>query len=112
MVEEKDAQAAIDLMNYVIREIMTDKESDIISADIIATGTTPKEREIAAEILDIVKVLSEKFGGPVERNLVIKEAVSHGFDEFKVNKVISSLLKMGELYEPRPGLIAFTSSEY
>ncbi|RME79226.1 MAG: hypothetical protein D6769_02935 [Methanobacteriota archaeon] len=104
VVEEVDAEAAKMLLNYVISEIMTDKETNIISTDIIASGRSPGEMKIAAEIIDIIKSISANVD-VVEIDAVVQEAVQNGMDEYKVRRTISKMLKNGDLYEPRPGIL-------
>ena len=107
IVEGKDADAAINLMKYVMKQIMTDKATGVFDVDTVATGKPKSEREKLQKydvILDIIRaILKTQDSAEVER--VIQEAASYDIDEPTARRIISELLRKGDIYEREHGHI-------
>lgn len=110
VVERRDALVAINLMDYIMKEIMTDQETGKIDVDIITTGKPQSEREKAITVLDIIKDLSKQYD-EVEIDAIIQEASSYNIDASRVRRILEELRRSGDIYFPRHGYIKLTSSE-
>lgn len=110
-VEEKDADTAIRLMNYVMRQVMTDRATGVFDIDVVATGKPKSEREKlqkADTILDIIKDhLRREDSADVEK--VVSDAAGYGLNEQEARKIIAELLRRGELYEKEHGHVRLVS---
>ena len=106
IVTEEDAIAAIELMNYFLRSVGVDVETQRIDIDIVMTGQSKSQREKVIIILDLIKTMVEEQGGEaVKKSDVIQAAAERGIEEEFTRRVIERLLDNGELMEPKPGYI-------
>ena len=104
-VEIMDAQRAINLMMFVLRETMMDKSLGRIDVDIIASGQPKSRMDKLKNVLDIVKDLEQQFD-MVSMNQVIEEARKYDIDEGLCRRIIDDLLrKTSDLYEPKHGFL-------
>ncbi len=104
-VEEEDSDVAIGLFNYVMHQIMTDKETGLMDVDVVATGKPKSVREKAQRadtVLDIIRDLLRK-NDTAEAELVIAEAAKAEIDEPMARKILTELLKNGTLWEKHYG---------
>ncbi len=101
-VEKKDAQAAIDLMKYMMEQAMMDRETGKLDVDIISTGRSHSEREKAATVLEIIRELNSKFD-EVGVELIYEEAERYEIDRYKVDKIVEELERKGVIYRPKQG---------
>lgn len=105
LVEARDTDVAIGLMNYVLSKVMTDRETGRIDSDIIATGhsrTQVERMQKVDTIRDIIRVQMKQYDS-AEINAVITEAQKYGIDEPIARRILDELLRKGELYEKEPG---------
>ena len=104
-VEEKDADTAIGLMNYVMRQVMTDRATGVLDSDVVTLGKSKTEREKLQKVdtvLDIIKDhLTREDSADVEK--IIKDAANYGIIEQDARKLIAELLRSGDLYEKEHG---------
>ncbi|MBI5223201.1 minichromosome maintenance protein MCM [Candidatus Micrarchaeota archaeon] len=104
-VDEADAEVAIGLLNYVMKQIMTDKETGLFDVDTIATGKPKSEREKlqkADTILDIIReILRKNESAEVEQ--IIADAKGYEIEENAAKKIINDLLRRGIIYEKEYG---------
>ncbi len=103
-VQERDAKVAVDIMNYVMKAIMTDQETGRIDVDIISTGRSQSEREKIIQVMDIVKELSSQYDA-VEVEMIIQEAKGVNIEEGKTRRIIDELMRNGEIYFPKHGFV-------
>jgi replicative DNA helicase Mcm len=103
-VEERDSKVAVELMNYIMKAIMTDQETGRIDVDIISTGKSQSERERIIQIMDIIKELSSQFEA-VEMEMVVQEAKGVNIEEGKTRRIIDELMRNGEIYFPKHGFV-------
>ncbi len=105
LVEVRDTDVAITLMNYVLSKVMTDRETGRIDSDIIATGhsrTQVERMQKVDTIRDIIRVQMKQYDS-AEVDAVITEAQKYGIDEPVARRILDELLRKGELYEKEPG---------
>jgi replicative DNA helicase Mcm len=106
-VEEHDADTAIRLFNYVMRQVMTDKETGTLDVDVVATGKPKSIREKLQKEDTIMEIIREilKSEDSAEVDRVIEEAINSGLDENEVRRYLNALLKKGEIYEREHGYV-------
>jgi replicative DNA helicase Mcm len=99
-VELADAERAVDIAHYCLREIGMDPETEEYDADIIETGTTKSQRDRVRNLLDIVEEIETEYdeGAPVD--VVIERAEEVGIEPSKAEHEIESLKQKGEVYQP------------
>jgi len=107
IVSLEDAEAAINLLDYVMKQVMVDKETGLLDIDTLATGKPKSVRERLQKydtVLDIIRELNKQ-EEVVSIETVIKEAVKAGIDELTAERIIKDLLQRGEVYEKEQGYI-------
>jgi replicative DNA helicase Mcm len=102
-VAASDAERAIALLRFVLREVLTDKETGRIDMDIINVGKPKSIADRARTMLRIVAELEKQFD-LVERDRIVDEAKSYGIDEVNAKRMLEELRREGEIVEPRHGL--------
>lgn len=113
MVEERDADVAISLLNYVMKQIMTDKATGILDVDVVATGKPKSEREKLQKIdtiRDIIKDLLRN-SETAEIEKVVSDAVNYDVDEPTARRIIMELLRKGEIYEKEHGHVKLVNDK-
>ncbi|HID72964.1 TPA: minichromosome maintenance protein MCM [Candidatus Micrarchaeota archaeon] len=104
-VEENDAKVAIDLFNYVMRQIMTDKETGAFDVDVVATGKPRSEREKMQRTDTIMEIIREhlrqKDTADIEE--VVQDAANYDLDDKTARRILTELLRKGEIYEKEHG---------
>lgn len=102
-VAASDAERAISLLRFVLREVLTDKETGRIDMDIINVGKPKSVADRARTMLRIVAELEKQFD-LVEKERIVDEAKSYGIDEVNAKRMLEELRREGEIVEPRHGL--------
>lgn len=105
-VEAEDAAEAIRLMSVMLENVGLDIETGNIDIDVIMTGKPKSVRDKELIIKDIIKELSSSEGCAKVKEIV-KEAVKRGIEEEFVERYITNLRRIGEIYEVRSGCISF-----
>jgi replicative DNA helicase Mcm len=99
----EDADRAIRLVKYVLREIGMDRETGKLDIDIIATGQPKSKMDRVRQLYRIIKNLNKE-KEDVSYEMIIREAETQGIGTDKVDELISILRKNGDIYSPRPGI--------
>lgn len=104
VADEKDAELAIEVMEYSLKKLIVDEEGEL-DISILEVGKSAKKLskiEIIREIInDLTKKHEDKPGAPHKE--VIEEAKKHGIDELESEEIIEKLKSTGEVYMPRSG---------
>jgi replicative DNA helicase Mcm len=108
-VELEDAVVAVELMDHVLRKVMTDQETGKLDVDIISTGRSRSQVVKVETILDIIKEKTRDQEA-VPRNEVLDEAESTGMDRGTAKRILQELMHKGEVYEKEPGWIALVGN--
>ncbi len=102
-VEMGDADRAIHLVEFVLREVGMEKEGGGFDIDRIVTDHPKSERDKIYTITGIVKGLEDEYD-MVPMAKVLEEAKEyHNIDNRAAEKLIRELVNKGDLYEPRHG---------
>ena len=104
-VTKKDAQKAIDLLDFCLRQIAMDQETGAIDIDRIATGVRDSKRSHIVVVKEIISELENRMGKTIPIDDIVKEAREREINEDKVEEVIERLKRSGDLFEPRRGLV-------
>ncbi|MBN1169834.1 minichromosome maintenance protein MCM [Candidatus Micrarchaeota archaeon] len=104
-VDGEDADIAIALFNYVMSQIMTDKETGAFDVDVVATGRSKSDREKLQRADTILEIIREHLrkNDTADVEEVISDAKSYGIDDATAKKIISEMLRKGVIYEKEYG---------
>ncbi len=102
VVTREDAEAVVDLFDYMLRHAMVvEGEIDVYSS--YGYSAAPSKAEKVKQLFSLIKNLMSEVGGPVDVSLLIKEANAKlGMDPETVRAVLEELVKRGAIYKP-PG---------
>ena len=103
IVTKKDAQAAIDLINKMLKKIAVDEEGNV-DVLLLEAGKSTKKISKIEKLVDIIKNLEAEgeYGAPADK--VIESAKQAGIgSKTEVEKLIEELKADGRIYEPRAG---------
>ncbi len=101
-VRKEDAQRAIKLMRFSLRQLGFDPETGQIDVDRSEGGTSSSERSKIRVVLDIVNELSLK-KKEIHIDDIRKMAQQEGIEE--VDEIVERLKTQGLLFEPSPGYV-------
>jgi len=101
-VRKEDAQRAIRLMKYSLRQLGYDPETGAIDVDKSEGGTSYSERSKLRRLLDIITELSAK-----KKEIPVKDleaaARKEGIED--IDERLERLKREGMLFEPSPGFV-------
>ncbi len=106
-VDEVDSDAAVGLFNYVMSQIMTDRETGAFDIDIVSTGKPKSERDKLQKADTVLEIIREHLrkNETADVEEVIRDAKSYDIDEGPAKKIISEMLRKGIIYEKEYGQI-------
>ncbi|MDD5503163.1 MAG: minichromosome maintenance protein MCM [Candidatus Thermoplasmatota archaeon] len=99
----EDAQRAIRLVDYCMRNIGYNRETGTFDIDLAYTGVSGTQRGRITEVLAMIKHLCAEHKEGAPRELIISEAVRSGkagLNEIEVAKIIDRLKTEGSIYQP------------
>jgi len=104
-VDAEDAEVAIKLFNYVMKQIMIDRETGMLDVDVVTTGKPKSARDKMQKIDTVREIIKEhlKHEDSADIEEVVSDAASYGIEEDETRRIISELLRRGELYEKEQG---------
>lgn len=103
-VEVEDAERAIDILTYCLKEVGVDPETGDYDIDMIESGVSSSQRNR----LQSVKQIIRSQGGEdeaVEIEDILDTAEDEGISRDKAEEIIEKLRREGELWEPQSGHI-------
>ncbi|MBD3398456.1 AAA domain-containing protein [Candidatus Micrarchaeota archaeon] len=109
-VELVDAEVSVGLLDYVLKKVLTDQETGRFDVDIITTGKARSQVEKIETLLDILREKTREQEA-VPRQEVLDEAESAGLDAATAKRVLTELMRKGEVYEKEPGWIALVGNK-
>lgn len=108
-VTVSDADRAITLTNFVLREVAYDASTGQIDIDRIVAAYPKSARDKIRHMEDIIKNLTlESEEGMASFEDVMEAAASKKIDRFKAEKILTELKNKGIIYEPRHGRYMLT----
>lgn len=105
-VSKKDAQRAIEMLDYCLRQVALDEETGTIDIDRIATSVPASQRNKIIHIKEIITDLENKLGKTIPLEDVVTAATEKGISEAEVEEMIQKLKRSGDIFEPRRGFIS------
>jgi len=108
-VTVSDADRAIRLTNFVLREVAYDAATGEIDIDRIGAEYPKSDRDKIKLMEDIIRgLIAESGDSSAHLEDIIREAEGKDIDRFKAEKVINELKNKGIIYEPRHAKFMFT----
>ena len=107
-VTVEDANRAIKIVSFYLREAGVDTETGKIDIDVLMTGRSRSQREKLQRVLDIIKELETEYGGAAPVEQIKRMAETDGISTSFVEKMIEEELRRGHLYEPKQGMVSRT----
>ncbi|MEM4347537.1 MAG: minichromosome maintenance protein MCM [Candidatus Altiarchaeota archaeon] len=108
IVTISDAERAIKLTEFVLREVATD-ETGRIDIDRIATEHPQAMREKVRSIEEIIQsLIDESVDKTASYDDILNEASAKGIDKFTAERLIEELKRKGVIFEPKQGKFMFT----
>jgi len=92
---EEDAKAAIDLLEYSLRQLLPPDEREELDVNVLMVGKPTKELVTEEEVINAIKALDDGEGAP--ETAVISLLKEKGIAEEKVRAVIEDLKERGEI---------------
>jgi replicative DNA helicase Mcm len=105
-VTKKDAQKAIEMIDYCLNEIAKDKETGTIDIDRLGSQITASQRGSISIIKEIMTILENQTKNkiiPVED--IINAAKEKNISEDQVNEILEKLRRSGDIFEPRKNFV-------
>ncbi|MDD2678856.1 MAG: minichromosome maintenance protein MCM [Candidatus Nanoarchaeia archaeon] len=100
-----DAKKAINLMKLYLSQLGMDPETQELDIDRVMSGTTSSQRSRIYEVMEIIKRLEKSFGKDIPLEEIMNEVRNKGIDELKAEEIIEKMIRTGELFKPRHGVI-------
>lgn len=107
-VTVEDANRAIKIISFYLREAGVDTETGKIDIDVLMTGRSRSQREKLQRVSDIIRELEREYGGAAPVEQIKKMAESDGISPSFVERMIVEELRRGHLYEPKQGMVSRT----
>ncbi len=105
-VTKKDAQKAIELIDYCLNQIAKDKETGQIDIDRLTSKLTATQRSTISIVKEVIHTLEEQLGMkviPVE--MVLQAAAEKNISAETAEDVMEKLRRSGDIFEPKKGHI-------
>ncbi len=103
----EDAECVIEVVNYCLKHVFTDPETDKLDVDWINAGTTKTRRDRARSIKAIITELEAEHGDEVPIEDVLDIAEEEGMDRDKAEEVIEAMKRDGLLFSRGSGVIGW-----
>jgi replicative DNA helicase Mcm len=105
-VTAADARRAIKLQQECMKQVGLDPETGKVDIDKVEGRTPKSERDKARVLLDVIKELSDEYGGRVPVSILIDEMSDrYNVSEDKVEQIITKLKQQGLVFEPSAGYL-------
>jgi len=106
VVTKKDAQKAIELVDYCLNQIAKDSETGKIDIDRIGSRITATQRSSISIIKEIINSLEDQLSSkviPIEN--IVEAAQEKNIPKEKVDEAMEKLRRSGDIFEPKRGFI-------
>ena len=101
-VEIQDAERAINIMMYSLKQIAFDIKTGKFDID-RTEGTPTSKRNMIRAILNIIEKLEKTIGKPVPLDEIQAEAENEGIGRRDLDEILTGLKRDGTLFEPKVG---------
>ena len=105
-VTKKDAQKAIELIDYCLNQIAKDTKTGKIDIDRISSGITATQRSGLSLIKEIIHALEEQLQAKIIPTENIYEAAKEkNLTQEQVDDLLGKLHRAGDIFEPKKGFV-------
>jgi len=105
-VTAEDAKRAIRLQQECMKQVGLDPETGKVDIDKVEGRTPKSERDKARVLMEIIKELSDEYGGRVPVSMLQDEMSDrYSVSEDKVLEIINKLKQQGLVFEPQAGYL-------
>ena len=105
-VQKQDAERAIYLLTYCMKELGTDPETGEFDIDRLTGGTSSSKRSKITRLLMIIQELETEVGQKeVPTQDVYAKAEEEGMESIEVDQILSQLRQEGTIFDPKQGFI-------
>ena len=103
-VESEDAQRAIRLMSYSLRQFGLEPATGQIDIDRVeGQRMTAVQRSKTRVMRDVIAALEAEHGKDIPKDEIIRRAVAEGIEN--ADDMLRRMIQMGELYQPNPNVV-------
>ena len=103
-VEREDAEKAVRLTLFCLKDVGVDPETGEIDADIVSGGTPKSDRDKIQRVTEEIKLLQEEFAGDAPLNVLVSNmSEKYGVSEDKTEQIVRNLVQKGVIYQPTHG---------
>ncbi len=106
LVTKEDAERAIALLDFCLRQVAFDEESGTFDIDRIATEVPASQRNKLILVKEIIAELENKLGKTIPVEDIVKMAEEKGLSESEIEEIIQKLKRGGDIFEPRRGFVS------
>jgi len=106
IVTKKDAQKAIELVDYCLNQIAKDTETGQIDIDRLSSRITATQRSSISIMKEIIHALEEQQKEKIiSIENIIEAAKEKNISQEKVEDILEKLRRSGDIFEPKKGFI-------
>ena len=103
-VEKEDAEKAVRLTMFCLKDVGVDPETGEIDIEILEGGTPKSDRDKIQRVTEEIKLLEEEFAGDAPLNVLITNmSDKYGVSQDKTEQIVRNLKQKGVIYEPNTG---------
>ncbi len=103
-VTEYDAKRAIKLQQDSLKQVGYDPETGKVDIDKVEGRTPQSERDKFRIVMEIIKELTDDYGGHAPNNMLIKEMEDrYNMNKEKTEEIVRVLKRQGLIFEPSTG---------
>ncbi len=105
-VTKKDAQKAIEMIDYCLNQIAKDTETGKIDIDRLGGGMTATQRSSISIVKEIISALEEQLGSKViPAESIVEAAREKKMEREQVEEALEKLRRSGDVFEPKRNFI-------
>lgn len=105
-VLKEDAERAVELVDYCLRQVAFDEKTGTIDIDRIATDTPASSRNKIVMLKETLVELEGEHGKTVPIEELVNRCIEKGMAESEVEELITKLKRSGDIFEPRKGFLS------
>lgn len=103
-VDKEDAEKAVKLTLFCLKDVGVDPETGEIDAEVLSGGTPKSARDKIQKVTEEIKLLEEEYAGNAPLNVLISNmSDKYGVSEEKTEEIIRNLVQKGVIYQPSTG---------
>ena len=104
IVDVEDAQRAIRLMSYSLRQFGLEPTTGQIDIDRVeGQRMTSLQRGKTRTMRDVINSVEAEFGEDIPKDEVIRRAIEQGIED--ADEMLRRMIQVGEFYQPSPNII-------